>query len=98
MRPLRGYYWIVRANTSANWWLLRYDLRTAWRFLRYTFLALRGRIIVVDERVVESRGGHIYLQLEVSPLPLETEIVAPGDLTTGGEPRVGLLFRDSWPP
>ena len=94
---MRGYYWIARATTSANWWLWRYDLRTARRFLRYAFLALRGRIVVVDERVVESCGGYTYLQLDISPLPLQTGQCEPVGATDDYDPGVGLLFRRSWP-
>lgn len=100
MRPLRGYYWIIRTNASAGWWLLRFDLRTAWRFLRYSLLALQGRLLVVDERIVDTRGGYTFLQLEVSPLPLTSDGELPAASPTGeipDQPRGGLLFRRSWP-
>lgn len=100
MRPLRGYYWLLRANTSANWWLVRYDLHTAWFFLRYALLAARGRVIVLDERVVERPGKYTILQLAISPLPLEPEIALPDEAEVDDEPgssprsSSGLLFPD----
>ena len=84
MRPLRGNYWTARTNISANWWLRRYVLRTAGRFLRYAFLASRGRLIVMDERLVESRGGYISLQMDLSPFPMERQD-DPAEGTLAGE-------------
>jgi hypothetical protein len=99
MRPLRGYYWLLRANTSTNWWLVRYDLHTTWLFLRYAFLALRGRVLILDERVIEQPDGPNYLQWDLSPLPLETGSAPPGNSGPAGQPgnqspSSGLLFPD----
>jgi hypothetical protein len=95
MRPLRGYYWLLRANSSANWWLVRYDLHTAWLFLRYAVLALRGRVLIVDERVIERPGSYTYLQLAISPLPLVPELAFSADEPADQPPPpTSLLFRD----
>lgn len=100
MRPLRGYYWLLRTNTSANWWLARYDLHTAGLFLRYALLALRGRVLILDERIIEQPNGPRYLQWDLSPLPLEPGTARPGDGGTptppGSQPppSSGLLFPD----
>ncbi len=69
MRPLRGSYWLVRTTIAARWWALRYDMRTARRFLRYAALALRGRVIILDERTVASRDGGTVVRLTIAPLP-----------------------------
>jgi len=69
VRPLRGSYWLVRTAIAARWWMLRYDARTAWRFLRYAALALRGRVIILDERTVASRDGGTVVRLTIAPLP-----------------------------
>ncbi len=71
MLRLRGFYWQLRATLSARWWMLQYDLRAAGRLLRYAFLAARGRVIVLDEREGEGRGGYRYVQLAIGPLPAE---------------------------
>ena len=71
MLRLQGFYWQLRATISARWWMLRYDLRAAGRLLRYAFLAARGRVIVLDEREDESRGGYRYVQLAISALPAD---------------------------
>jgi hypothetical protein len=100
MRPLRGYYWLLRANTSTNWWLVRYDLHTTWLFLRYAFLALRGRVLILDERIIEQPNGPNVLQWDLSPLPLETGGAPPGDTGISVRPSdqppqsSGLLFPD----
>jgi len=69
VRPLRGSYWLVRTSISARWWALRYDTRTARRFLRYAALALRGRVVLLDERTVASRDGGTVVHLTIAPLP-----------------------------
>jgi len=100
MRPLRGYYWLLRANTSANWWLVRYDLHTARLFLRYALLALRGRVLILDERIIEQPNGPNVLQWDLSPLPIEPGNAPPDDVGTAGQPgnqpppSSGLLFPD----
>ena len=71
MLRLQGFYWQLRATLSARWWMLKYDLRAAGRLLRYAFLAARGRVIVLDEREEETRGGYRYVQLAIAPLPAE---------------------------
>lgn len=69
MQRLQGYFWRVRSTLSARWWMLRFDLRAAWRLVRYAILAARGRVIILDEQGVESRGGYHYVQLAISQLP-----------------------------
>jgi hypothetical protein len=73
MQRLRGYFWRVRATLSARWWMLRFDLRAAWRLLRFAILAARGRVVILDEQGVESRGGYRYVQLAISQLPTTDE-------------------------
>jgi len=92
VRPLRGYYWLVRTTISSRWWTLRYDARTAWRFLRYATLALRGRVVVLDERTITSRDGMAVIRLTIVPLPLPA---APPDarvqaVAAHGHARAGL--------
>lgn len=71
MLRLQGLYWQLRATLSARWWMLKYDLRAAARLLRYAFLAARGRVIILDEREEETRGGYRYVRLAIAPLPAE---------------------------
>lgn len=82
MRPLRASYWLLRTTIAARWWTLRYDARTAWHFLRYAGLALRGRVIVLDERTVASRDGGIVVRLTIAPLPFPA---TPSDAPTSRE-------------
>lgn len=73
MQRLRGYFWRVQATLSARWWMLRFDLRAAWCLLRYATLAARGRVVILDERGIESRGGYHYVRLAISQLPTTGE-------------------------
>jgi hypothetical protein len=70
MQRLRGSYWRIRITLSARWWMLKFDLRSAWRLLRYAILAACGRVVILDEQAMESRGGYRYVQLAITQLPV----------------------------
>jgi hypothetical protein len=69
LRDRAMHYWI-RIGGYGLW------LRWSWRasaarvLLRWSWLALRGRLGFMDGRVVTSKGGFKYYQVEVSRLPV----------------------------
>ena len=69
MQRIRGSYWRTRATLSARWWMLRFDLRSAGRLLRYATLAACGRVVILDEQALESRGGYRYVRIAITQLP-----------------------------
>lgn len=70
MQRLRGSYWCIRATLSARLWMLKFDLRSAERLLRYATLAACGRVVILDEQALESRGGYRYVRLAITQLPV----------------------------
>jgi len=53
-------------------WQARYKPRVSlcFTFLQWSWEALRGKLGVIDGRIVTSNGGFKYYQLEISKLPL----------------------------
>jgi len=83
VRPLRTYYWLVRTTVEARWWALCYDARTAGRLLRYAVLALRGRLVILDERVGDADGLGRVTRLTLGALPPAVGIAEVGPPCSG---------------
>ncbi len=56
-------------------WLYRKQrgLSLAWSFVRLAYRAARNKIVVVDSRIIYSKGGWKYFQMEISKTPLSDE-------------------------
>jgi hypothetical protein len=83
VRRLRTSYWLVRTTVAARWWALCYDAHTAGRLLRYATLALRGRLLILDERADDVAGVGRVIRLTLSTLPRAVSAAEAGPLGPG---------------
>lgn len=61
---------IIVFTINAKFWLFKSDLKNFIWFQKRAFKCLFGKEGIIDSRVVKSKGGYKYLQLEISKMPI----------------------------
>lgn len=65
-------YWYLRQKVKVElYWMMQ--VGAARTFLYWAWLALRGKLAIMDGRNVTSKGGFKMYQIEVSKLPVSEE-------------------------